>query len=313
VQDKAKIVQSIHEGWIMNNQEKALARKLFKLKIYEANGQAFEDIFTAIMNYVETNFQSIKPWGNIGDRKNDGYIKSKGIFFQVFSPEEITKSYVNVVKKLNDDFSGLIKQWSPVNEFYFVVNDKYKGVNADCEQTIQTIKQAHGLVDAGFKTAADLENLLFSLDEDQILTIVGFLPDPANIQLDYSILSEIISHIMGLSLPKTPDSSIIYPDWDEKITFNNLDALEAKYLNDGFLQIGSLEEYLDNQSNFFADEVKNKIREIYIECSKKHSGSELFWKITNRISPKAEASFQSAGIVLISKYFETCDVFEESK
>jgi len=84
----------------MNNQEKALARKLFKLKIHEANGQKFEDIFTAIINYVEPDFQSIKPWGNIGDRKNDGYIKSKGIFFQVFSPEEITKSYVSVVKKL---------------------------------------------------------------------------------------------------------------------------------------------------------------------------------------------------------------------
>ncbi len=297
----------------MNNQEKALARNQFKLKIHEANGQVFEDIFTAIMNYVESDFQSIKPWGNIGDRKNDGYIKSKGIFFQVFSPEEITTSYPNVIKKLNGDFNGLLNQWSPVNEFYFVVNDKYQGVNADCEQAIQSIKQDHGLTNSGFKTAADLENLLFSLDEDQVFAIVGFLPDPAMIQLDFSVLSEIINHLMSLSLPKTKDSRIIYPDWDEKITFNNLDSLEAKYLNDGFLQIGSLDEYLNNQSNFFADEVKDKIREIYIECSKTCSGSELFWKMVNMISTKAETSFQSAGIVLISKYFETCDVFEEPK
>lgn len=297
----------------MNSKEKVLARKLFKLKIHEANGQAFENIFTAIMNYVESDFQSIKPWGNIGDRKNDGYIKSKGIFFQVFSPEEITTSYPNVVKKLNDDFNGLLKQWSPVNEFYFVVNDKYQGVNADCEQAIQSIKQDHGLTNSGFKTAVDLENLLFSLDEGQISTIVGFLPDPATIQLDYSILSEILSHLMSLSLPKTQDSRIIYPDWDEKITFNNLDSLEAQYLNNGFLQIGSLDEYLDNQSNFFADEVKDKIREIYTECSKEYSGSVLFWEMVKMISSKPETSFQSAVIVLISKYFETCDVFEEPK
>ena len=63
--------RNLQKGSIMNNQKKALARKLFKLKIHEANGQAFEDIFTAIMNYVESDFQSIKPWGNIGDRKND--------------------------------------------------------------------------------------------------------------------------------------------------------------------------------------------------------------------------------------------------
>lgn len=297
----------------MNNQEKALLRKQFKLKIHEANGQAFEDIFTTIMNYVESDFQSIKPWGNIGDRKNDGYIRSKGIFFQVFSPEEITTSYPNVIKKLNGDFNELLKQWSPVNEFYFVVNDKYQGVNADCEQAIQSIKKNHELTNAGFKTAADLENLLFSLEESQILAIAGFLPDPAMIQLDYTVLSEIISHLMGLSLPKTQDSSIIYPDWNEKITFNNLDSMAANYLNNGSLQIGSLDEYLDNQSNFFADKVKDKIREIYTECRKTYSGSDLFWKMVDMISTRPETSFQAAGIVLISKYFETCDVFEEPK
>lgn len=295
----------------MNTQEKALARKLFKLKIHEANGQAFEELFTAIMSYSETDFQAIKPWGNIGDRKNDGYIRSKGHFFQVFAPEEISKSYVNVVKKLHDDFNGLLKQWSPIDEFYFVVNDKYRGVNADCEQAIQTIKQEYHLVNTGFKTAADLENLLFSLDDDQIFTIVGFLPDPAMIQLDYTVLSEIINHLMHLSLPKTQDSAIVYPNWDEKIIFNQLGALEAKYLNDGFLQIGSLEAYLNNESHFFADAVKDKIREIYIACSKNHSGSELFWEMVNLMSTKTEARFQTASIVLLAKYFETCDVFEE--
>ena len=59
----------------MNPQEKSLARQLFQNKLLKADGQAFEDIFTAIMNYAEPDFQQINPWGNIGDRKNDGYIK----------------------------------------------------------------------------------------------------------------------------------------------------------------------------------------------------------------------------------------------
>jgi hypothetical protein len=50
-----------------------------------------------------------------------------------------------------------------------VVNDKYQGVNADCEQAIQAIKRQHQLEDAGFKTASNLEDLLFSLDDDQII------------------------------------------------------------------------------------------------------------------------------------------------
>ena len=295
----------------MNNQEKALARQLFKLKLHEANGQAFEDIFTAIMGYAEADFQPIKAWGNIGDRKSDGYIKSKGIFFQVFAPEEISKSYVNVVKKLNDDFEGLIQQWTPVHEFYFVVNDKYKGINADCEQAIQAIKRVYTLKNTGFKTAKDIENLLFTLDDDQIYTITGFFPDPALIQLDYAVLNEVIQHLMSSSLPKASDSAAIYPDWDDKISFNQLARLDAEFLNNGFFQLGSLDEYLNNQSNFFADEVKDKIRQIYIKNKEHYAGSDLFWQIVDDISPKANRSYQSVSIILMAKYFETCDIFEE--
>ncbi|MCF6317867.1 MAG: hypothetical protein L3J83_01090 [Proteobacteria bacterium] len=295
----------------MNTQERTLARKQFQLKIYESNGQAFEDLFIQIMNYHKSDFQSIKPWGNIGDRKNDGYIRSKGVFFQVFAPEEITKSYVKVVNKLVADFNGLNKHWSPINEFYFVVNDKYLGVNADCDQTMQKLAQDFNLKNAGFKTPKDLENILFSLDDDQILMVIGNLPDPANINLDYSIMSEIIGYLMNLSLVSTNDSSLIYPDWDKKIIFNELGELEATYLNNGYMQIGSLDSYLNNQSNFFADKVKDKIREVYVNCSANSSGNDLFWKMVAVISPNIGSAFQSSVIILIAKYFETCDVFEE--
>lgn len=294
----------------MNSQEKAIARMRFRLKIHESNGQAFEDLFTNIMRYAEKDFVSIKPWGNIGDRKNDGYIKSKGIFFQVFAPEEITKSYPEVIKKLIKDFNGLSKHWSPVKEFYFVVNDKYKGVHADCETAIQQIKNEHFLLDAGFKTAADLEDLLFSLNEDQIFTIIGFLPDPENFLLNYSELEEIIKYLMESSLPKPNKEILQFPDWDEKIKFNNLGDCESLYLNNGSLQIGILDEYLKNQSVFFADEVKKRMQRIYAQQHQNASGSELFWNIVNSITPRSESSIQSACIVLISKYFETCDIFE---
>ena len=299
----------------MNSQEKALARKFFKLKIHEANGQKFEDTFTTIMNYAEPDFQQIKPWGNIGDRKNDGYIKSKGIFFQVFAPEEIRKSYPEAIIKLENDFESLKKQWNPVNEFYFVLNDKYNGVNADCEKKIQHIKKHHKLKNAGFKTPKDLENILFSLQDDQILTITGYLPDPINLKtLDYSILNEVVGHIMGLPLAIESDNNTIAPDWDEKIKFNNLSELTSRYLDNGFLQIGSLENYLKNNGNFFADTLKERMRKLYlIEKGNNQKGDDLFWAIVNNSSPKAESNFQTSVIVIMSKYFESCDIFEEPK
>jgi len=297
----------------MNSQEKELARGRFKLKIHESNGQEFEDLFTSIMNYAEQGFQAIKPWGNIGDRKNDGYIKSAGIFFQVYAPEDITRSYVQVVNKIKTDFEGLKKQWTPINEFYFVVNDKYKGVNADCEQAIQAIKKEHGLNDAGFKTAKDLENLLFSLDDDQIFSVIGFLPDPEKITLDFSILNEIIKHLMKLPLSREGDSLIVYPDWDDKIQINNLGRIESQYLNTASFQVASLDNYLKNESIFFAEGIKDQIRNVYKNLENNYSGNDLFWEIVTKISPRQDSSIQTSVIILLAKYFETCDIFKEPK
>lgn len=298
---------------MLTKEEKYILRILFKNKIFEANGQAFEDIFTSIMNYKEPGFVSIKPWGNIGDRKNDGYIPDRSIFFQVFAPEEIKKSYSKIISKLKKDFSGLVQQWNqPVKEFYFVVNDKYRGVNADSEQAISDIVKINNLNDGGFKTAKDLENLLFSLEDDQIMVITGIIPDPAKIKvLDYSILNEVIDYIMNISLPKGEKPDIKFPDWEEKIKFNNLTEITTHYLNNGYIQVNSLEHYLVNNSNFLADELRDKINDIYIDEKNHFSGDDLFWKIVDKASPKNEQMYQSAVIVIMSKYFESCDIFEE--
>ena len=296
----------------MDIQEKTLARQLFQNKILKADGQIFENIFSAIMNYAETDFQQIKPWGNIGDRKNDGYIKTKGIFYQVYAPEDIQKSYPNVVSKLKEDFDGLKAQWSPVNEFYFVVNDKDNGVNADCEKTIQEIKISHNLNNAGILTVKHLENILFELEDDQIFSITGFIPDPANIkQLDFSILNEVIGHIMQLPLNDGDKPKIVVPEWDEKIKLNVLSESVSQLLSNGSFQSYSLEAYLKNNSDFLTDSLRDKMNEVYSHEKENKRGDELFWAIVNSASPKAERMYQTSVIVIMSKYFETCDIFEE--
>ena len=297
---------------MLSREEKYISRIILKNKFLEANGQAFEDIFTSIMNYSEQDFRSIKPWGNIGDRKNDGYIPSKGVFYQVFAPEDIRKSYPDVISKIKRDFAGLKSQWNPINEFYFVVNDKFLGVNADSEQEMQEIVKSNSLTSGGFQTAKDLENKLFLLDDDQIESIIGSIPDPSKIKtLDYSVLNEVIIHIMSMKLPKGKSPNVRLPEWNEKIEFNDLSTITAHYLSNGFIQVRNLELFLSNNSDFLADELRDKLNDIYVKESKVYTGDELFWRIVNEASPLEEQTHQSAVIVIMSKYFESCDIFEE--
>ena len=300
----------------MNSHDKALSRILFQNKVYKSDGQTFEDLFTQIMSYAISDFRKIKAWGNIGDRKNDGYIPSRGVYYQVFAPEDIRKNYPQAISKINTDFQGLINQWNPVNEFYFVVNDKYNGVHADSEQTLKDIEKKHSLDACGFFTSTDLEKQLFELSDDQILAIVGFLPNPDLLSLDYSALNEVVGYIMQLPLAPIA-GEIKFPDWDEKIKFNGLTDYPRFLLNHGSQQLGALNTYL-MQNTTLADELQKQMTGVYDVILKEWkefriTGDNIFWEIIQKCSPKWEQTYQNAVVTIMAKYFESCDLFEEPK
>jgi hypothetical protein len=243
--------------------------------------------------------------------KNDGYIKSKGIYYQVYGPENIGKSISYAKGKLKADFYGLLERWNPVNAFYFIINDKRQGVPPELEKEINRLISEKGLKDGGVKGVAYLENILFSLADDQILAVTGFIPDTSKLKnLDFSILGEVIRYIIKLPLSQAIASDIKVPDWNDKIKFNNLSSITANLLNDGSILIGELDKYLMNEGNFLADELRDKMNEIYIDEKMHFTGDNLFWRIVTIASPKEENPYRSAVIVIMSKYFEACDIFE---
>jgi hypothetical protein len=296
----------------MNDQEKALARLLFQNKINSLEGTAFENFFSQIMNYEDSEFEQIKPWGNIGDRKNDGFIRDKGIYFQVYAPEDIRQNYPDSVKKLETDFEGLKKHWKPINEFYFVINDKYHGVNADANNSMASIVKNYNLKKGKILTARDLENKLFNLDDNKIKAVIGFLPDTEQIfQINYSVLDQVIGYIMKLPI-KPIVGKIKFPDWNEKIEFNNLGEHTKNLLNNASYNLHSLEEFLANE-NFLAEELQKKLTGLYFSLKNDFSGDNLFWEIIEKCLPKQEQTYFPSVMTILAKYFESCDIFEEPK
>lgn len=103
----------------------------------------------------------------------------------------------------------------------------------------------------------------------------------------------------------------VLPDWNEKIKFNNLSKDAKRRLENGHFQLYSLNDYLANNGDFLADSLRDKMNEIYSQEKDKFNGDDLFWAIVNYASPKAQYMYQTSVIVIMSKYFETCDIFEE--
>lgn len=151
-------------------------RNKFKLMVHESNGQQYQDLFSKIMSYASPSFKAVKAHGNIGDRGNDGWCAAQGKYFQVYAPEELADNTKAAIKKMKVDFDKLLSYWesiSPVKEYVFVVNDKFKGVPPHLIKAVSDIKIKHNLSDASIFSASDLENILFSLGQDQIESILG--------------------------------------------------------------------------------------------------------------------------------------------
>ncbi|MDP8240405.1 MAG: hypothetical protein P9X24_15045 [Candidatus Hatepunaea meridiana] len=314
----------------MNSSEKALARIRFQNMVYSSDGNTYENIFSKIMGYSYSDFKQIKPQGAIGDRKNDGYRSTVGLYYQVYAPEDSTRrTKQEAVKKAKDDFAGLLEYWNkicPVQGYYFVFNDKFMGSFPEIEKTLVEIKNDHNLITSEVFLAKDLENCLFNLSDDQIISVVGDIPDPQNIQdIDFGILTEIIRYICPNLKPITPESTLLAPDFYEKIQFNGLSRSIDSILCNASYQSGSIDEYFNRNSDFAKQELRDSVNKLYLESLKVKfnipnegltENDHRFFYISNRMLPKNMENkqgkeAQNAIFVIMAYFFESCDIFED--
>ena len=305
---------------ISGSMNKYIARIMLQNKIYTCQGQAYEDLFGQIMQRSNGNFNLVKAHGNSGDKKNDGYDKTSGTFYQVYAPDDISKPSTirDGVKKLRDDFDGLYKFWSvlcPIRKYCFVINDKYKGVAPELHQELFRLSKEYPEINFDFFLAKDLEDVFLSLDMDGVISVVGFLPD-ATLQLDFSALTNVIEHLMNDIPNEFGNDHLVIPDFEEKIKFNHLSDKIAVQLRNGSYQVGALENYFNKNSEYTRADIQSRIVSAYNKVSKNIDPSLpnysdcVFVGIIEEIYPKGTIAIRNAIVVLMAYYFESCDIFE---
>ncbi len=320
----------------MNVNQKALYRLMFQPRVAKSMGMGFQSLFSEIMRYARPDFTPVKPQGNQGDWKNDGHEPKSGRYYQVYAPEHFEEAAS--VKKLQEDFAGLLAKWGDtavypngVKEFYFVINDAYRITPGGYPTTIvalETLRQAHDLKECRPFLTKDLEDVLLELPEDKIIAIVGFPPNPAEINvLSFDFVHEVIRYIVETSGPRSLDKTLVAPDFDDKIAFNRL-AITGHLLRDATYRRGSLEDYFRANSEFTRQEVRNRLNALY-DASKDVSVAndpiggatladhQLFY-ILDKITPEPQSrnhrlatELQNAALVVMAYFFETCDIFED--
>lgn len=302
----------------MNNEEKYIARRFFQVEVLKRDGQAYEDFFVKIMQHHNPNFLPVKAHGQFGDRKNDGFDKTTGTYYQVYAPEDLVKRKNNAVKKFREDFKGLYEYWhdsiSPVRRFYYVLNNKYRPVPQILYPVAMEIEKEYPGVKIALLLNQALEEIFISLPDDKIYDIIGFIPDPQNIQLlDFEAMNEVIGYLLASESPYAKED-LPEPDFERKIVFNKLSKRPANLLRTGNYQVSDLEEYFVRQSEL-KEILRKKFNHLYKKGldavpGKLTRSDTVFFYILENACPKKTKPLQDAVLVLMAYYFEYCDIYE---
>jgi hypothetical protein len=310
----------------MDSVRRFYAHRIFELQVRKAKGYAYQDLFNEIMSRTHKDFVPIRPYGNQGDRKNDGYIPATGTFYQVYAPNNPDEKLAEAAKKAADDFAGLKAFWDqthPIRAYRFVFNDEYGGFRGSIvplEKSLAKIA-SENKIDAAAFLAKHLEDEAFSLDLEGLQLVLGtIIPEPGLLEdADYSAVRDVVEYVLNMARPAVDPPRLVAPTFDRKLEFNGLSRNVAALLTPAAFQIEVVDDYFSSRSGAYRQVLRDHLAAIYVKERDSYTdgavpGDRVFFAVLHAITPPSERmrkSVQDAALVVMAYYFEACDIFED--
>ena len=159
----------------MNESTKWLYELLFKTHFLEAKGQAFQDLFVAIMSKAHPgDFMPCRPWGASGDCKNDGYLKSERLLFQVYAPYELKSA--QTITKIREDFTEALPHWKDHFDTWVFVHNATTGLPPQVLATLLDLERHHPPITVKHWGFEELVLRFRQLSPDALRSLYGSAP-----------------------------------------------------------------------------------------------------------------------------------------
>lgn len=272
---------------------------------------AFQTLFTRIMELRYPNdFTQVRPWGNIGDQKCDGWLASEKRLFQVYAPDELTRAETE--RKMDEDFQGACVHWSGKFDHWNFVHNSREGVPPFVLQKTQAFRKANPTIGFTPWGYAELRAKLFELEPVDIQIILGPAPSTSAMQrVRFSDVEKVLQHIQTVDPPFGVD---LRPVPSDKLQLNALSGDVAAFLTLGMIKSSLVAHYFANYRDpRYGDALAFQFKEKYIEL--KESGldpNSIFWELRGYAGANDATSDreQAAALAILAHFFEECDIFE---
>lgn len=274
----------------------------------------FENWFCDIMELrYPGDFQRIRPYGNQGDQKCDGYLPSKKIFFQVYAPNGLMNSS-NTTNKIVEDYNGAKHHWELDLEFqeWIFVHNQSEGLPPNVIRLLNRLNgsESISILQWNFVAILAVFRELNLLDKQNLY---GHAPTMETTlkKLPFRNIRKILEYINRSKPILKPD---LRPFAHTKLEENQLSNNAKDLIKVGRTRAYSVSEYIQNQHlPTYGDEISEAFRQEYIRLKEaNYTPNEIFNELLlysgfDRVDDPTDIV---AVYAVIAYFFDSCDIFE---
>ena len=286
----------------------------FENECLKRHGSEFQSFFEDVMSKADPSFQTVKPWGQEGDRKCDGVSVATGTFFQVYAPEDLTAA--ETVAKIETDFAGAKQHWGAFKRWTFVWSAVDTGLPPAVVAKLKELREDNanaGIIidDWGHD---NLWDIVKQLTPQQRAELLGAVPVPT--QTTAAEIRTVLNWLTESGLaPVEPAEGFDQTALAEKIQLNELSDSVSGLIARSIPVAAEVERYV---SNSYDAQFSTKVAAILIAQYQRLEALEsdpnkIFVALVDGVAsgPNPTPSEWWGALGIISYYFELCDIFKK--
>jgi len=256
-----------------------------------------------------SDFMRTRPWGKVGDRKNDGYLASKRMLFQLYAPNEM-KAH-STIKKITEDFDGAKTYWQKHFDTWVFAHNSRIGLSPQINEKLLELRstQPPNVLWWGY---AELRQEVLQLKETDLIKLFGVAPTRINmLRVGYENLKEVLAHI---SRQPQAQISVVLTVPPDKLLYNQLSTAVQQLIGVGMQRSDKVDQFFQGWHDpTYGDGLAQTFTLKYQELkSSGFSPDRIFFELQafaagdRRLTPEGEAAI----LTVLAYFFEKCDIFE---
>ncbi len=298
----------------MHSIQQAFYEVKFLAEFLRKNASEFQSFFEEIMEKgYPGDFQRVRPWGNIGDRKNDGYLRSKRCLYQVYAPNDM--KLTKALAKIQEDFHGALPYWREHFDTWVFVHNAYHGLAADVLKKLLDLEMNNEPLKVKKCGFEELRLEVFRLDLLTLASLLGPAPTARDMmEIGFDDLRPVL---VNIARQRPENEETINPVPADKIEANGLSEHVEELIKFGMQRASLVHKFFNRWHDpLFGDSIAEAFKREYKRLQADGlTPDEIFCELQvfaggERVPSPAH---QSSVLAVLAYLFERCHIFEASR